>query len=212
MLETFRQLYGAAEGARIYRAPGRVNLIGEHTDYPLGFVLPVALDLATHVAAVPSPDGMLRIYSQQRGELREFTAAAIPQSQPAHHWTDYPIGVAVELARAGVPPAPATPPSWPASASAPSAISSACPAASWISTSRSSAASTPPSKSIAAAWATASSPCPKASPSRPSTAWSSTLWPARPTRTASPNVRPPPIRSVNPSAIFRLRSSNRSEE
>ena len=107
MLETFRQLYGAAEGARIYRAPGRVNLIGEHTDYTLGFVLPVALDLATHVAAVPSPDGMLRIYSQQRGELREFTAAAIPQSQPAHHWTDYPIGVAVELARAGFPLAPA---------------------------------------------------------------------------------------------------------
>src|ERR1039458_9764586 len=107
MLETFRQLYGSAEGARIYRAPGRVNLIGEHTDYTLGFVLPVALDLATHVAAVPSPDGMLRIYSQQRVELREFTAAAIPQSQPAHHWTDYPICVAVELARAGCPRAPA---------------------------------------------------------------------------------------------------------
>src|ERR1039458_8485792 len=107
MLETFRQLYGSAEGARIYRAPGRVNLIGEHTDYTLGFVLPMALDLATHVAAAPSPDGMLRLYSQQRRELREFNVAAIAQSQPAHHWTDYPIGVAVELARAGFPIAPA---------------------------------------------------------------------------------------------------------
>src|ERR1017187_7932921 len=107
MLETFRQLYGSAEGARIFRAPGRVNLIGEHTDYTLGFVLPVALDLATHVAAAPSPDGMLRLYSQQRGELREFPAAGIPQSHPAHHWTDYPLGVAVELARAGFPVAPA---------------------------------------------------------------------------------------------------------
>src|ERR1035441_2584526 len=84
MLETFRQLYGSAEGARIYRAPGRVNLIGEHTDYTLGFVLPVALDLATHVAAVPSPDGMLRIYSQQRGELREFAAAGIAQRSEEH--------------------------------------------------------------------------------------------------------------------------------
>ena len=107
MLETFRQLYGSAEGARIYRAPGRVNLIGEHTDYTFGFVLPMALDLVTHVATAPSPDGVLRIYSQQRHELREFPVAAIPQSQPAHQWTDYPIGVAVELARAGFPLAPA---------------------------------------------------------------------------------------------------------
>jgi len=107
MLETFRQLYGSAEGVRIYRAPGRVNLIGEHTDYTQGFVLPMALDLATHIAAVPSPDGMLRLYSQQRRELREFNTAGIAQSQPAHHWTDYPIGVAVELSRAGFPVAPA---------------------------------------------------------------------------------------------------------
>lgn len=107
MLETFRQLYGSAEGARIYRAPGRVNLIGEHTDYTQGFVLPVALDLATHVASAPSPDGMLRLYSQQRRELREFSAAQIPHIQPAHDWTDYPIGVAVGLSRAGFPIAPA---------------------------------------------------------------------------------------------------------
>ena len=107
MLETFRQLYGSAEAARIYRAPGRVNLIGEHTDYNLGFVLPVALDLTTHIAAVPSPDGMLRLYSQQHRELREFTVAGIPLSQPAHDWTDYPMGVAVSLARAGFPLAPA---------------------------------------------------------------------------------------------------------
>ena len=107
MLEIFRQLYGSAENARIYRAPGRVNLIGEHTDYTQGFVLPMALDLATHVAAAPSAGGMLRIYSQQRRELREFSVDGIAQSQPAHHWTDYPIGVAVELARAGFPIAPA---------------------------------------------------------------------------------------------------------
>jgi galactokinase len=50
---------------------------------------------------------MLRLYSQQRRELREFTAAEIPHLRPAHDWTDYPIGVAVELSRAGFPIAPA---------------------------------------------------------------------------------------------------------
>ena len=47
MIDAFRRLYGSADGVRVFRAPGRVNLIGEHTDYNLGFVLPVALDLAT---------------------------------------------------------------------------------------------------------------------------------------------------------------------
>ena len=43
MIDAFRRLYGSADGMRVFRAPGRVNLIGEHTDYNLGFVLPVAL-------------------------------------------------------------------------------------------------------------------------------------------------------------------------
>jgi len=64
MIDAFRQLYGAADGVRVFRAPGRVNLIGEHTDYNLGFVLPVALELATFVAAAPSPDGELRTGTQ----------------------------------------------------------------------------------------------------------------------------------------------------
>ena len=105
MIDAFRKLFGAADGVRLFRAPGRVNLIGEHTDYNLGFVLPVALDLATTIAAAPSTDGKLRIYSEDRQEMREFdTWDAVP---PSHHWTDYPIGVAQELARLGLPVAPA---------------------------------------------------------------------------------------------------------
>ena len=202
MIDDFRSLYGSAEGVRVFRAPGRVNLIGEHTDYNLGFVLPVALDLATYVAVAPAGDGKLRLYSEDRQEMREFDAAAFAELQPARHWTDYPIGVAQELVRAGFAVEPAnllirsTVPegsglsssaalevssalallggrahrprwSWPGSASAPSAISWACPAASWTSTSRCSGASTPPWKSIAAAWSTSWCACREASPSWP---------------------------------------------
>jgi galactokinase len=107
MMETFQQLFGSTEGMRTFRAPGRVNLIGEHTDYNLGFVLPVALDLATTVAAAPSRDGMLRIYSEQRQEMRQWKAEEIEGLGPAHDWSDYPIGVAHELIRAGFPIQPA---------------------------------------------------------------------------------------------------------
>jgi galactokinase len=103
MLDTFRELFGPAEAVRTYRAPGRVNLIGEHTDYNLGFVLPVALDLATTVMMAPSHDGMLRIYSQQRQEMREWKADEVAGLAPAHEWSDYPIGVARELILAGFP-------------------------------------------------------------------------------------------------------------
>ena len=78
MVDEFRQLYGSAEGLRVFRAPGRVNLIGEHTDYNLGFVLPMALQLATFVATAPSSDGRLRIYSEHRKQMREWNATQIP--------------------------------------------------------------------------------------------------------------------------------------
>jgi galactokinase len=107
MFEHFRRVYGASEGLRVFRAPGRVNLIGEHTDYNLGFVLPMALDLATFVAAAPAPDGKLRIHSEQRGQTCEFEAASIGAARPRHEWTDYPVGVARELVRAGYPVKPA---------------------------------------------------------------------------------------------------------
>jgi galactokinase len=101
MIDAFRQLYGAADGIRVFRAPGRVNLIGEHTDYNLGFVLPVALELATFVAAAPSPDGNLRLYSEDRHESAAWPVSDIGGLRPRRHWTDYPIGVAQELLRAG---------------------------------------------------------------------------------------------------------------
>ncbi len=108
MTSQFRERFGSAEGLRVFRAPGRTNLIGEHTDYNMGFVLPVALDLATYVAVAPSPGSKLRIYSEHRGEKRAWELADVPSLQPANHWSDYPIGVARELIAAGFPPQPAS--------------------------------------------------------------------------------------------------------
>src|SRR5271169_438489 len=101
MIDAFGRLYGSADGVRKYRAPGRVNLIGEHTDYNLGFVLPVALDLATTVAIAPTRDGILRIYSEHRQEMRQWNVKDVEGLSPAHDWSDYPIGVAHELIQAG---------------------------------------------------------------------------------------------------------------
>src|ERR1022692_2995471 len=103
MIGAFRERFGPAQQPRVFRAPGRVNLIGEHTDYNLGFVLPVALDMATYIAAAPSADGKLRIYSEDRKEQREFDASSLGGVPRTGTWTDYPIGVAQELVRAGVP-------------------------------------------------------------------------------------------------------------
>jgi galactokinase len=107
LIDAFRRLYGSADGVRVFRAPGRVNLIGEHTDYNLGFVLPVALDLATYVATAPAADGRLRIHSEHRQESAAWPVAEIGALTPRRHWTDYPIGVAQELIRAGIPLEPA---------------------------------------------------------------------------------------------------------
>jgi galactokinase len=76
----------------IFVAPGRVNLIGEHTDYAEGFVMPVAIDFATLAAISPRTDGKIAIYSENYQEERFFDAAALP-AKASQHWTDYPIGV-----------------------------------------------------------------------------------------------------------------------
>jgi galactokinase len=85
---------------RLYRAPGRVNLIGEHTDYNDGFVLPAALELCTWVAAAARPDRRLRVQSLRVGAAIEFDLDD-PAPSPRRDWSDYVRGVAVMLSRAG---------------------------------------------------------------------------------------------------------------
>jgi len=95
------EVFGAGGGVRVYRAPGRVNLIGEHTDYNLGFVLPIALDLACFTAIAPNGEGKLRVHSIGQSETREWEVAELGALAPSRHWSDYPAGVAQQLLKAG---------------------------------------------------------------------------------------------------------------
>ena len=94
----FAELYGAVPA--IYRAPGRVNLIGEHTDYNDGFVMPAALDLYTYVAVSPRQDRRLHVYS---ANLKNKCDLDLDSIQPGRsgHWSDYVRGVAGVLQSAG---------------------------------------------------------------------------------------------------------------
>jgi len=94
----FREEFGGEP--RLYRAPGRVNLIGEHTDYNDGFVLPAALELRTWVAAAARRDRRLRIRSLRFGATLEFDLDD-PAPAPRRDWSDYVRGVAVMLQKAG---------------------------------------------------------------------------------------------------------------
>jgi galactokinase len=85
---------------RIFRAPGRVNLIGEHTDYNDGFVMPTALEFSTSVAANGRSDRILVVHSESFDETREFHLDD-PAPKASHHWSDYVLGTAVILQRAG---------------------------------------------------------------------------------------------------------------
>jgi len=90
----FRSMHRERFGAdpAIFVATGRVNLIGEHTDYAEGFVMPAAINFATLAGISPRTDGKIAIYSENYGEEKTFDAAALP-AKGSKHWTDYPLGV-----------------------------------------------------------------------------------------------------------------------
>lgn len=98
LIAAFRQSF--EREPRLFQAPGRINLIGEHTDYNDGFVMPAALDLSIWAAIAPRTDRRLRIRSLIMDEVVEFdlddTAA-----QPRGDWSDYIRGVAIFLQKAG---------------------------------------------------------------------------------------------------------------
>lgn len=95
--QDFQRQYGAVPA--VSRAPGRVNLIGEHTDYNGGYVMPAALAYATWAAAAPRRDRRFRVASSQFPGEAAFDLDHPPGR--SGQWSDYAIGVAIMLERAG---------------------------------------------------------------------------------------------------------------
>src|SRR2546430_10520175 len=101
-LEKLGQLFDRefVPNPKIFRAPGRVNLIGEHTDYNDGFVLPSAIGFYTHVAVSPRSDRKLVPRSTEFAESYEFDLDNMPLRRLGS-WCDYLLGVALALQQAG---------------------------------------------------------------------------------------------------------------
>ena len=94
VLKKFGEVFGDAEGAKVYFAPGRVNMIGEHTDYNGGHVFPCALTIGTYGVAKKREDNKLRFYSMNFGHLgvMESSLEDLKMEKEAG-WTNYPKGV-----------------------------------------------------------------------------------------------------------------------
>ena len=97
----FSQSFSAAS-TFVVRAPGRVNLIGEHTDYNDGFVFPAAINFDVTIAGAPRDDNRVRAYSVTFQEFSEFELDNIKHSQKSP-WCNYIRGVALSLQKAGFP-------------------------------------------------------------------------------------------------------------
>lgn len=100
LVNLFQKQYGGKP--RIFaEAPGRVNLLGEHTDYNDGFVFPVAIDRSMKILASPGNDDIIRVYSADFGEISKFCLNSIRKSKNAP-WSNYLRGVTDQLIKKGL--------------------------------------------------------------------------------------------------------------
>jgi galactokinase len=93
----FREIFN--DEPLLFRSPGRINLIGEHTDYNMGFVLPAAIDKAIYFAVNKRDDINCKIYSLDMNEYLEFTLSDYKNTEK--HWSNYLIGVVDQLIKSG---------------------------------------------------------------------------------------------------------------
>lgn len=99
LMEAFRSHFNSSPGM-CSRAPGRVNLIGDHTDYNEGFVFPVAINRAVTILSSPRSDRIVRLYSVNFDEYLEFGLTELQPGEKAH-WSSYVKGVAREFLALG---------------------------------------------------------------------------------------------------------------
>jgi len=103
LVESFIDYFGgSSEGIRVFKAPGRVNLIGEHTDYNGGFVFPAALTMCTSVLARPRNDRKINLIATDLKQMVNADLDNLDQFK-ALKWGNYQLGVADELQKAGYP-------------------------------------------------------------------------------------------------------------
>jgi galactokinase len=106
MSDVLASVFAPGAGTVTALAPGRVNLIGEHTDYNDGFVLPMAIEAGIELAARPRVDREVRVHSADYRETVAFSLSAPIAPDPEHPWSNYVRGVLWALERAGhAPPA-----------------------------------------------------------------------------------------------------------
>lgn len=102
LLTTHTAQYGAGHDVRVFRAPGRVNLIGEHTDYNDGYVFPVAIDRDIMIAASPREDRRVTLHALDYGTTVTFDLDNLDYND-GEDWGRYPGGVASVLLQEGIP-------------------------------------------------------------------------------------------------------------
>ena len=104
--DSFRQQFNSSPKV-LAQAPGRVNLLGEHVDYNDGFVLPVAIDRAVHVAAAPASGGIVTLAALDLNARVSFSLSSLAEKidvngKPLPGWARYPAGVAHVLQQEGL--------------------------------------------------------------------------------------------------------------
>lgn len=106
LLEQFKVVFGENTNAKVYFAPGRVNLIGEHTDYNGGHVFPCALTIGTYAVAQKNNLGKMRFYSmnfEEKGIFEQNAAPSTYEYDKKDDWTNYPKGVMWAFEKKGYP-------------------------------------------------------------------------------------------------------------